>query len=187
MEERFKEFDSHQAHLSRALLLPKQAKTQFARRYVEDARRTHLEQVKDHVKEEVTCLRLRVLYTTDDAKSLLEPGQGVEGTVERLRMRLVLQNMTSSAALTAYKRLKDEQLRGGQAADDDGHLALLLAHFRAPRPTFFFYTRLRARVQKGYIQGAVRTAHTADRRPDSRCDNSYKVQPTAVLTALPTV
>lgn len=187
-EERFKEFDSHQAHLSKALLLPKQVKTQFARRYVEEARRTHLEQVKDHVKEEVTRLRLRVLYTTEDAKSLLEPGQGVEGTVERLRMRLVLQNMTSSAALTAYKQLKDERLRGGQSTDDDdGHLALLLAHFHAPRPTFFFYTRLWTRAQKGHIQGAVRTAHTADRRPDSRCDNSYKVEPPAVLTALPTV
>lgn len=160
VEGRFRALDTHQASLAKSLHLPKKVKVQFARKYVEMARKAHLELEKDSIKEEVSRLRLRVLYTVNDAKQLLEPDeQGAEDSVDRLRMRLVLQNMTSSAALNAYKHLKDDHVREDRSAQD-GHPALLLTHLRAPPATFAFYQRLRTRAQKEYIQTAVRLAHT---------------------------
>ena len=161
VESRFKAFDTHQAASAKSLILPRKVKTQFARDYVEAERKTHLELVKDNVKEEVSRLRLRVLYTAVDAKQLLGPGEGgAESSVDRLAMRLALQNMTLEDALTTYQHLRDEHLRGDSSgSENSGHKALSLTQFRTPLATFAFHLRLRTRAQKEYIQAAVRAAH----------------------------
>lgn len=163
VQERFRAFDMQQKCIARSMMLPKRVKTQFARRYVEAARKAHLTLVMDRVKEEVSRLRLRVLYTADDAKHLLEADEGADSSVDRLRMRLLMQNMTSSAALATYRRLKDRHLRDDDAPMD-GDMALLLTTFRERLPTFDFFQRLRTQEQQGYIQTAVKAAHNCDRR-----------------------
>ena len=186
MESKFKEFDNFQATSAKSLVLPKKVKVQFARNYVEVARKAHLTTAKDTLKEEVARLRLRVEFTTEDARQLLRGEEESGAILDRIRMQLVLKNMTSQRALNTYKHLKEEHRRMGRerptadkaTADEKGDgkgdqkgdikgdskgdgKGDDKVQFRIPLATFAFYQELRLPSSKERIRAAVRAAHNA--------------------------
>ena len=173
IEGRFKEFDKIQTTSAKALVLPKRLKVQFARKYVETARKDHLKRAKNAIAEEVERLRLRVHYTTEDAKQLLELGEeGPAVILDRLRMQFLLENMTESNAMTTYKNLLEEQAKGGSHTDvvvwkgpggeggeGETHPPTMV-RFQIPKATFAFYQHLCTPAQKELIRTEVRKSHT---------------------------
>jgi hypothetical protein len=166
LESKFKELGVNEQPASeKFLVVPTKVKIQFARNFVEAARKAHLKAVKAVLKEEVSRLRLRVQYTMEDARQLLKGEEGERGVVlDRLKMQLALQNMSSSSALNTYKHMKDEQYREERQKVDNaiqGDRKMPFTPCRLPIATFAFYQPLRTVAHRDSIRAAVRAAHAA--------------------------